>query len=136
MILNNTDKLVGSPGDKGYRLTTDFGEAEVAFNKLRRITFKKTKTDAHTVATVEMLNGTILRGRLNKDNLDFRVSAKIRLSIPTSMVTSLTRPEPIAKPDDKPETPPVIAPPIPVIGPAVRLLNVPGRAIQLDLNRD
>ena len=131
LVLNNTDRLVGSLSDKGFRLTTDFGEAEVALDKLRRITFKKSKPDAPNVAVVEMLNGTILRGRLDKDKIGFKVGSKIQLSIPASMITSLTRPEPVENSDDKPPVP-GLGLPIPVIGPAVRVRNAPVRAIQLD----
>ena len=132
LALSNTDKLMGLPGDKGYRLTTDFGEAEVAFDKFKRITFKKAKPGAPVVATVEMLNGTILRGRLDKNKLGFKVGAKIDLSIPTGIVTSLTRPGPIDNSDDKPKPPPGVQP-VPVIGPGIRVLNGRQRAIQLNL---
>ena len=134
LVLNNTDKLLGLPGDKGYRLTTDFGEAEVAFAKFKRITFKKSKPDAPVAATIEMLNGTILRGRLDKNKLGFKVGAKIHLSIPTSMVTSLTRPIPIGNSDDKPPRPPVVQPGGPIIGPwrPVGVLNGPQRIIRLN----
>jgi len=131
LVLNNTDKLLGLPGDKGYRLTTDFGEAEVALDKFKRITFKKAKPDAPVAATVEMLNGTILRGRLDKDKLAFKVGAKIKLSIPTGMVTSLTRPDPVDKSDDKPAPPPGVRPVVP-IGPPVRVLNARRQAFRLD----
>ena len=122
LVLNNTDKLLGLPTDKGYRLTTDFGEAEIAFDKFRKITFKKSKPGKPIVATVEMLNGTILRGRLDKKKLGFKLGDKIELSIPTGIVTSLTRPEAIDKSDDKPKPPPGV-PPIPPIGPPIRVLN-------------
>jgi hypothetical protein len=122
--LKNTDKLLGSLNDKGYRLTTDFGEAEVAISKLKQIIFTKSKPDAATIATIEMQNGTILRGRLDKDNISFKVGAKILLSIPTSMLTSLTCPDAPAKPGDKaPPPPPVILPPIPGGGRAIRVFN-------------
>ena len=130
LALNNTDKLLGVLGGKSWRLTTDFGEAEVAFDKFKRITFKKAKPDAPVAATVKMLNGTILRGRLDKDKLVFKVGAKIELSIPTSMVTSLTRPDPVDKPDDKP-APPGAQPVVP-IGPPVRILNARRQAFQID----
>jgi len=133
LVLNNSDKLLGLPSDKGYRLTTDFGQAEVAFGTFKRITFKKPKPDAPVVATVEMSNGTILRGRIDKDKLGFKIGAKIHLSIPTGMVTSLTRPVPIDDSDDKPTPPPGVRPVAP-IGPAIRVLNAGRQAIQLDRN--
>jgi len=135
LVLNNTDKLLGLLGDKIYRLTTDFGEARVAFDKFKRITFKKAKPDAPVAATVEMLNGTILRGRLDKDKLAFKVGATIELSIPTSMVTSLTRPDPVGKADDKPAPPPGARPVVP-IGPPIRILHAPRRAFRLQADRN
>jgi hypothetical protein len=138
LLLNNTDKLMGLLSDKGYRLTTDFGEARIAFDKFRKITFKKPKADAPVLATVEMLNGTVLRGRLDKDKIGFKVGAEIRLSIPTGMVTSLTRPEPTGDSDDKAKPPPGVqpVPPIP-IRPPVRVLNARRQAFRFErLDRD
>ena len=138
LVLNNTDRLLGSPSDKGYRLTTDFGEAEIAFDKFKKITFKKSKPDAPVTATIKMLNGTVLRGRLDKKKLGFKVGAKIDLSIPTGIVTSLTRPDPIDNSDNKPKPPPGVQPVGPIIGPwrPARVLNAPQRAFRLQLDRD
>jgi hypothetical protein len=128
LLLNNDDKLMGQLSDKSYELSTEFGKAEIASAKFKKITFTKPKPDAPLVATIEMLNGTILRGRLNKEKLNFKIGAKINMSIPTSKVTSLVRPKPQDAPDDdKPIRPPGIGIPLPGVvpipfrnGPAIR----------------
>jgi len=138
LVLNNTDKLMGSSGDKGYRLATDFGQAEIGFDKFKTIIFKKPKRGDPVVAVVEMLNGTILRGRLDKEKLDFKVGAKIRLNIPTSVVTSLTRPDVIDNSNDKPKPPPGVKPVNPIIAPPPPIImpNIPQRALRLNVEHN
>lgn len=125
--LENADRLVGSLSDKGYRLVTDFGQVDIALNKLRKISFKKIKPDAPNIVTIEMLNGTILRGALDKNKIGFKIGTGIHLSVPTSKIQSMVCPEPEEKEalGDKP--PRIIPPPIPVLGPAIRILNGPRR---------
>jgi hypothetical protein len=125
LTLENADKLVGSLSDKGYRLKTDFGQAVIALDKLRKISFKKPKPESPNIVTVEMLNGTILRGVLDKDKIGFKIGKGIHLSVPTSKIQSMVRPEPEEKEDPADKPPRIIPPPIPVLGPAIRILNGP-----------
>jgi hypothetical protein len=131
MILDNSDRLLGSISDKVYRLATDFGEAEVAADKFKRLTFKRSKPDGPVVAIVEMLNGTILRGRLDKNKIGFKVGSSIKTGIPAGIITSLTRPDPVAGSDDKAKPPPPPAPPMPAI-PGIRVLNAREGAVRLN----
>ncbi|MCP4375664.1 MAG: hypothetical protein GY794_05755 [bacterium] len=123
LLMNNGDKLMGQLSDKSYELDTDFGKAEIASAKFKKITFKQPKPKATLVATIEMLNGTILRGLLNKEKLGFRIGAGVNMGVPTSMVKSLVRPKPQDDPDDKddkPIRPPGIGIPVPVIPPNIQ----------------
>jgi len=95
MMLKNKDRLFGAISDKGYRLTTDFGEAVVSIEKVRSLSFKQAKPDAPYIASVEMFNGSILRGKLDKDYINFKVTDKVSVRIPIGMVTSLVRQEPV-----------------------------------------
>ena len=125
VILSSGDRLLGQISDANYKITTDFGQAQVDIKKLRRITFKKPKPDAAFVAAVEMLNGTVLRGRLNKDKISYTLAGRIKLNVPIGIITSITLPEPpepVNKDDDAPKLPPVLLPPVPG-GMPIRVFN-------------
>ncbi|MDP7287133.1 MAG: hypothetical protein QGH94_03985, partial [Phycisphaerae bacterium] len=116
MLLDNGDKLLGQLVDKAYTLSTDFGKAEISTDKMKKISFSRPKPDAKYLAVIEMLNGTILRGGIDKEMVAFSVGSAIRLSVPIEMVTSVTRPNPVEHPNKgpgDPEKPPLI----PGIGP-------------------
>jgi len=134
MLLNNGDRLLGAITDKGYRLKTDFGDIQVSLDRLRRLSFSKPKSDARLVAAVEMINGSVLRGRLDKDEIGFKLGSRIQLAVPIGTMASVTRPEPVEDREDDPkdETAPPLLPPVPVIGPQVRPIAVPQRAIRLN----
>jgi len=122
------DELLGGLTDSGYALTTDFGKARIDREKFRTIRFTKApKGKGPLAAVVEMLNGSVLRGRLDKDKLGFRLGQKPAMTIATSLITAITRPEPEEKRDDKPPKPPAPRPPIPPPGlvPIRRAMELP-----------
>ena len=112
ITMKNGDKLLGVLTDKSYTLATDFGKAQVAAAKLKKITFTKAGPDAKYVVVVEMLNGTVLRGRLDTDKVNFRLAGRIPLKVPIRLTVSVTLPPAIERndKDQGPEAPPVIAP--------------------------
>jgi len=125
--LGNGDELLGALTDSGYSLATDFGQARINREKFRVIRFKKAPKDKDPpIAIVEMLNGTILRGRLDKIKLAFKLGAKLQMVIATGDITAVTRPEPEKKADNKP---PALLPPRPPVG---RIGPVIGPPVQLE----
>ena len=81
-----------------------------------------------------MLNGTVLRGRLDKDKISYTLAGRIKLNVPIGIITSITLPEPPEAPDKDdvdPKVPPVLLPPIPG-GMPVRVFNGPVQLIEKD----
>jgi len=108
------DELLGALTDSGYALATDFGTARIDREKFRTIRFAKApKGKDPPSAVVEMLNGTVLRGRLDKNKLAFRLGESMTMVIATDRITVVTRPEPEAKSDDKPGGPAPVPRPLP-----------------------
>jgi len=134
ILLAGGDRLLGQLSDKGYKIATDFGQARVDIKKLRRLTFAKSKPDGAFIAAVELLNGTVLRGRLDKDKISYTLAGRIKLNVPIGIITSITLPEPPEAPDKDdvdPKVPPVLLPPIPG-GMPVRVFNGPVQLIEKD----
>jgi len=91
-VLSGGDELFGELTDEKFVLTTAYGRVDINVSQVKGIKFKAGAADQ---TTVQMWNGSTIKGKLNVDEISFAVSPGDRWGLPVSKITSITCPQAI-----------------------------------------
>jgi len=91
-VLNGGDQLFGELTDEKFTLTTAYGKVDINVSQVKGIKFKSGAPDQ---TTVQMWNGSVIKGKLNVDEIGFAVTQGDRWAVPVSKITSITCPQAI-----------------------------------------
>ena len=91
-VLSGGDELFGELTDEMFVLTTSYGKVDINVSQVKSIKFK---SDAPDQTTVLMWNGSVIKGKLNVDEIGFAVSPGDRWALPVAKITSITCPQAI-----------------------------------------
>ena len=88
VALNNGDELLGRPIDEELKVITDFGTVSVRPENISEITFDS-KTSGQ--ATINMWDGSKLRGKIGQDTLRFALQPGPELNLNIQHIASIKR---------------------------------------------
>ena len=91
-VLSGGDELFGELTDEKFVLTTAYGKVDVNVSQVKGIKFKSGAADQ---TTVQMWNGSTIKGKLNVGEIAFAVSPGDRWALPVATITSITCPQAI-----------------------------------------
>ena len=91
-VLSGGDELFGELTDEKFVLTTAYGKVDVNVSQIKGIKFKSGAPDQ---TTVQMWNGSVIKGKLNVDEIGFAVTQGDRWALPVTKITSITCPQAI-----------------------------------------
>jgi hypothetical protein len=89
-VLSGGDELFGELADEKFALTTSYGKVDVTVSQVKGIKFKSGAPDQ---TTVQMWNGSVIKGKLDVDEIGFAVTQGDRWDLPVSKITSITCPQ-------------------------------------------
>ena len=91
-VLSGGDELFGELTDEKFTLTTAYGKVDINVSQVKGIKFKSGAPDQ---TTVQMWNGSVIKGKLNVDEIGFAVTQGDRWALPVTRITSITCPQAI-----------------------------------------
>ncbi|MDP6637068.1 MAG: hypothetical protein QGG42_19380 [Phycisphaerae bacterium] len=92
VVLSGGDKLFGELTDEMFVLTTSYGKVDVSVSQIKGVKFKAGSPDQ---TTVQMWNGSVIKGKLNVAEIGFAVTQGDRWALPIGKITSITCPQAI-----------------------------------------
>jgi hypothetical protein len=95
-VLSNEDELWGTLLDANLTLTTQYGAVDLQPNSIK--TFSFTASQPGRVAVV-LWDGSVLRGQLKQEELEYRLQPGPTLKLPVAQIVSIARSK-ILPPDD------------------------------------
>ena len=94
--LSGGDELFGELTDEKFTLTTAYGKVDINVSQVKGIKFKAGAPDQ---TTVQMWNGSVIKGKLNIDEIGFAVTRGDRWALPVAKISSITCPQAIPPKD-------------------------------------
>jgi hypothetical protein len=92
IVLSGGDKLFGELADEKFQVTTSYGKVDLDVSQIKSIKFKSNPAGQ---ATVQMWNGTVVKGMIDVKEIGFTVTPGDRWALPVGKITSITCPQAI-----------------------------------------